>query len=256
MKHMRKFKNEAEYRSFVEGDQFIAPNTCFLDESDHVVYEGYPEENSDPFNGYEYVDLGLPSGTLWAKCNVGGSSEGDCGLYFQWGDVVGYSSSQVGNGEGKKYFSWDDYKYCNGSSSTLTKYNTNSSYGIVDNLTTLLPEDDAASVNMGGSWHMPSKKQCEELINSSYTTSIWTIKNGVKGYLITSNTNGNTLFLPASGFLYLDYVDSKGSGGFYWSSSPNGDYPYSAYYLSSSSNKIYVSMDRRLYGNTVRGVIG
>ena len=63
MKHIRKFKDEAEYWSFVEGDQFIAPKTCFLDESDRVVYEGY----KDPFNSYEYVDLGLPSGTLWAS---------------------------------------------------------------------------------------------------------------------------------------------------------------------------------------------
>ena len=210
----------------------------------------------DPFNGYEYVDLGLPSGTLWAKCNIGAEKESDYGLYFQWGDVVGYSSSQVGSGEGKKYFSWGDYKYCNGSSSTLTKYNTNSSYGIVDNLTTLLPEDDAASVNMGGSWHMPSKKQCEELYNSSYTTTIWTIKNSVKGYLITSNTNGNTLFLPASGLLYSGSVSDVGSAGYNWSSSPYGDYPYSAYYLSCLSNKIYVSMAQRYYGNTIRGVIG
>lgn len=252
MKHVRKFKDEAEYWSFVEGDQYIAPNTCFLDESDHVVYEGYPEENNDPFNGHEYVDLGLPSGTLWAKCNVGADEESDYGLYFQWGDVEGYKKASSG-----KSFKWSDYKYCNGSDTTLTKYNTMSSSGIVDNLTTLLPEDDAASVNMGGLWHMPSYEQYEELYNSSYTTTTWTTVNSINGRKITSKTNGNTLFLPASGRYGWGSVSYAGSRGCYWGSSLKGGYyPNYAWYLNFGSGAIGADYVDRYYGHTVRGVIG
>ena len=117
------------------------------------------------FNGYEYVDLGLPSGTLWAKCNIGAEKETDYGLYFQWGDVVGYKDASSG-----KSFSWSDYKYCNGSSTTLTKYNNSSSYGTVDNLNILEPSDDAATVNMGGSWRIPSNWEYQELIDNTTNT--------------------------------------------------------------------------------------
>ena len=254
MKHVRKFKDEAEYWSFVEGDQFIAPNTCFLDESDHVVYEGYPEESTDPFNGHEYVDLGLPSGTLWAKCNIGGSSESDYGLYFAWGEVEGYNSSQVGYGDGQRPFDDSDYKWSEGDwefdGSSTTKYNSS------DSLTTLLPEDDAASVNMGGSWHMPSKEQYEELYNSSYTTTTWTTVNGINGKLITSKTNGNTLFLPASGYCSWGSVSEVGSHGYCWSSSLNTEFPGNAWYLYFSSGFNDVFDSNRYYGHTVRGVVG
>ena len=208
---------------------------------------------SDPYNGYEYVDLGLSSGTLWAKCNIGAEKESDYGLYFAWGETVGYSSDDVRNG--KKPFDGTDYKWnegewqCDGSS--MTKYNLN------DSLTTLLPEDDAASVNMGGSWHMPSKEQIEELINSSYTTTTWTTVNGVNGRLITSKTNNNTLFLPASGYCGWGSVFGIGSNGCYWSSSLDENYSSCAWDLGFYSSHIsYASGSRRFGGGTVRGVIG
>lgn len=200
----------------------------------------------DPFNGYEYVDLGLPSGTLWAKCNIGAEKESDYGLYFAWGEVDGYKDASSG-----KSFSPDDYKFKNGDAcdGKFTKYDSS------DNLTTLLLEDDAAGVNMGGSWHMPSKEQCEELINSSYTTITWTTVNGINGRLITSKTNNNTLFLPASGGCLWGSVGSVGSGGYYWSSSLGEDDPYGAWYLGFGSGGISVGNDGRCCGLSVRGVI-
>ena len=100
------------------------------------------------FNGHDYVDLGLPSGTLWATCNVGASKASDYGLYFQWGDTQGYTAGQVGYGEGQKKFAddWNDYKF--GASPNFTKYTSTGA--------TLDLEDDAANASMGGDWHMPT----------------------------------------------------------------------------------------------------
>lgn len=109
---------------------------------------------ADKFNGHEYVDLGLPSGTLWAKMNVGATSETDSGLYFAWGETEGYTASQVGV---DKQFAWADYKFNpSGDGKTFTKYTSSGE--------TLELIDDAAAVNMGGNWHMPSEAQIEELL--------------------------------------------------------------------------------------------
>ena len=255
-KYLKAFDTNIDYSNWENSEEWITPNVALIKDSNDVMFNSYIPPVSDPFNGHEYVDLGLPSGTLWAKCNVGAEKESDYGLYFQWGDVVGYSSDQVGSGEGKKYFKWSDYKYCNGSNTTLTKYNTKSSSGIVDNLTTPLPEDDAASVNMGGSWHIPSIEQIDELYNSSYTTTTWTTVNGIYGRLITSNTNGNTLFLPASGSCNGDSVSDVGSIGCYWSSSLDTDYPGCAWHLLFRSSAIYDNSSYRYNGTSVRGVVG
>ena len=136
-----------------------------------------------------YVDLGLPSGLLWATCNVGAETAEEYGDYFAWGET-----------QPKDYYYWSTYQYCNGSSSTLTKYCNNSSNGYngyTDNLTTLLPEDDAATANWGSDWRMPTNEEWQELYNN--TTVTWTTRNGVDGRLFTAS-NGNSLFLPAAGF--------------------------------------------------------
>lgn len=162
-----------------------------------------------------YVDLGLPSGTLWATCNIGATSPEDYGDYFAWGESEGYYS-------GKTTFDWTTYKWCKGSHNTLTKYCGRSDYGyegFTDELAELELEDDAAYVNWGSDWRMPSIEQFSELINSSYTTKEWTTQNGVKGYMITSKTNGYSIFLPASG-------SRHGSSPF------NSD--YQCYYLARS----------------------
>ena len=163
---------------------------------------------------YEFVDLGLPSGTLWADRNVGAEKPEDFGLYFAWGETQGYTGDDVKNGE--KQFDWPYYKLCGGSNSTLTKYNTDSYYGTVDTLTTLEQVDDAAYVS-DNTCRMPTKVDFEEL--TANTTSTWETLNGVNGRRFTSKTNGNSIFVPAAGFCDSGSVDDVGSEGGLWGSS-------------------------------------
>ena len=193
---------------------------------------------------HEFVDLGLPSGTLWAPCNIGASSPEEYGDYFAWGET-----------EVKENYSWSTYKWCNGSADTQTKYNTSSSFGTVDNKTELDLEDDAAYVNWGSNWRMPSKAQFDELINSSYTTTEWTTQNGVYGRKITSKTNGNSIFLPAAGYRGGGSLNDAGSDGYYWSRTLNASYPDSARGLLFDSSGIDTSSSYyRCSGHSVRPV--
>ena len=135
---------------------------------------------------YEYVDLGLPSGLKWAKCNVGAEKETDYGFYFQWGDIVNKSNADC---------SWASYKHCKGFYDNLTKYNTSTDYGEnPDKKTTLDPVDDAARAHMGGDWRMPTLTEIQELLDN--TDNEW-IKDyngtGVNGRKFTSKTNGNSI---------------------------------------------------------------
>lgn len=124
-------------------------------------------------NGYEYVDLGLPSGTLWSTMNVGASKPSEYGLYFKWGDTIGYTKEQV---EADKGFKWDNYKWYDNDKLKITKY-TNS----VLVLDILDLEDDAAHVHMGGDWHMPTPIQIQELIDN--TTAVRTKLDDVSGVI-------------------------------------------------------------------------
>ena len=196
---------------------------------------------------HAYVDLGLPSGTLWATCNVGANSPTDYGDYFAWGETT----PQADNA-----YSWTSYKYANGNWDKLTKYCNYSSYGdngFTDTLTVLLPEDDAATANWGTGWRMPTKAELQELIDNCTVT--WTTQNGVNGCLFTAS-NGNSLFLPAAGYRHDGELISAGSDGGYWSSSPRADDPDGAWYLYFLSGDYYMcsGYNRRLYGFTVRPV--
>ena len=200
----------------------------------------------------KYVDLGLPSGTLWATCNVGADNPEDYGLYFAWGETTGYTSD---TSDGHSY-NWANYQWCNGSSSTFTKYCYNSSYGydgFTDTLTELEPEDDAAYVNWGSEWRMPSYDQIQELLNSSYTTTTWTTVNGVNGRLVTGS-NGNSIFLPAEGYRNEASLYNAGSGGSYWSRTLYASDPSYVCYLSFNSSGIYTGRSSRYYGRSVRPV--
>ena len=195
--------------------------------------------------GGGYVDLGLPSGLKWAKCNVGAEKETDAGLYFAWGETTGYTASQVGN---DKQFSWSDYKY----GSNLTKYNRS------DGKTVLESTDDAASQIMGGDWRMPTKDELKELIDN--TTNQWVTNyngSGVNGYKFTSNKEGyqnNSIFIPAAGNCYDGSVHGVGSYGGVWSSSLNTSDPYNAWSLYFNSGSCSVSSSSRYGGWSVRGV--
>lgn len=196
---------------------------------------------------HSYVDLGLPSGTLWATCNIGANSPEEYGDYYAWGETKGYNS-------GKTNFSWDTYKWCKGDEYSITKYCNDSDYGTVDNKTELDLEDDAAYVNWGPDWCMPSEEQFEELINKSYTTTEWTAQNGVNGRKITSKTNGNSIFLPAAGYRIVSSLYYAGSDGYYWLRSLSSDFPFNARYLFFGSSDIYTFGSYRYCGRSVRPV--
>ena len=197
----------------------------------------------DCVNGHAYVDLGLPSGLLWATCNVGADNPEDYGGYFAWGET-----------QPKDYYNWSTYQYCMGSETTMTKYCTNADYGnngFVDNLTTLLPEDDAATANWGSDWRMPTVEEWQELYNN--TTCTWTTQNGVSGRLFTA-ANGNSLFLPAAGWRRNSSLYDAGSYGDYWSSSLYTDYPNDAWALDFYSDTSYMDYFSRGGGFSVRAV--
>jgi hypothetical protein len=193
----------------------------------------------------EFVDLGLPSGTLWATCNVGANTPEEYGDYFAWGET-----------EPKEDYSWSTYNHCDGFPFTLTKYCTDSRYSyngsFTDNLTELRAGDDAATINWGSAWQMPSSAQMLELSNN--TSKIWTQQNGVYGWLFTAS-NGNSLFLPAAGVREDKSLYDAGSLGDYWSRSLGTDnsdnacglYFYLDYYF-------YIANYSRERGQSVRPV--
>lgn len=193
-------------------------------------------------NGHEYVDLGLS--VKWATMNVGASKAEDYGSYFAWGETTTKST-----------YDWSTYKYCNGSATTLTKYNTSSSYGTVDNKTQLELTDDAAAVNWGGSWRMPTDAELTEL--RTECTWTWTTQNGVNGYKVTSKKSGytnNSIFLPAAGCRYDSSLNCAGSYGYYRSSSLYTDYPDYAWGVYFYSSYVIREIGYRCYGFSVRPV--
>ena len=152
-------------------------------------------------NGHDYVDLGLS--VKWATCNMGATKPEKFGDYYAWGETE----------EKEKYY-WGTYKWCNGSETTLTKYCTDSSYGIIDNKILLEPEDDVAYVKWGSYWHIPTKEEFDELQEKCDWQC--TALHGIRGYKVTSKTNGKSIFLPAAG----DYeYNTSNNAGRYWTSS-------------------------------------
>lgn len=183
---------------------------------------------------HPYVDLGLS--VKWATCNIGASSPEEYGDYFAWGET-----------EPKEVYVWSTYKWCNGSRNTLTKYCTNKEYGAVDNKITLELEDDAAHVNWGGEWRMPTKAELEELREKC--TWMPAKINGVSGREITG-PNGNKLFLPYSGYC----SEGKYPGGGQACCWSNTSSSFAAYYLTYNWSDYYVVADLRCFGFTVRAV--
>lgn len=207
----------------------------------------YGEEQSfttiEAGGDHEYVDLGLPSGILWATCNVGATIPEDYGDYFAWGET-----------EPKETYYWSTYSYCNGSENSITKYCNNAEYGyngFTDNLTTLLPEDDAATVNWGDDWRMPTKEEWQELLDN--TTSIWTTQNGVNGCLFAAS-NGNSLFLPAAGYHNGNGLYSESYNGYYWSNSLRVVWSGGAWGLFFASGSPEIDGHTRYSGFSVRPV--
>jgi len=196
-------------------------------------------------NQYEYVDLGLSSGTLWATCNVGAKKEHEYGGYFAWGET-----------ETKDTYNWNTYKFAieQNVKDDLQRGNM-SKYNYTDNIKNLQPEDDVASIIMGGNWHIPTKKQFDELL---------TLKNewvenyndtGINGRLFTGK-NGNTLFLPVSGYMKDNKKYDENLRGLYHCTMINHDFANSSYYLFISRVCKTLNKDGYRYvGESVRGVM-
>lgn len=202
---------------------------------------------------HEYVDLGLPSGTLWATCNIGADRPEDYGDYFAWGEVEPMPV-HIGRDD------WEIYKYSQGSHTMMTKYVNKAEYGFKDNLVKLLPEDDAATVNWGKGWRMPTVEEMEELTKKCKWEWL------VYGFSL-KGPNGNGLFLPASGFRRkCDYsirdkynAESLDEEGYYWSCSLDRGSPYMARTIQFRGHfdyigKYWVSNNMRFKGLSVRAV--
>ena len=205
----------------------------------------------------DFVDLGLPSGTLWCKYNIGATCGYDpkswYGDYFMWGDIEPIKN---------KICNWTNYKYCNGNNKTLTKYCNIDKIscwavkGKPDNKLTLDLEDDMANVNIGGDVKTPTEDDIQELIDN--TISKWVRKYNdiqkLNGRLFTSKTNGNTLFIPAAGFRD-NSVHLDGSYVAIWSSLLETTDPTAAYSIGSSSSDLSIRHPYRHYGISVRAVM-
>ena len=190
-----------------------------------------PGSGTGTENNYKYVDLGLPSGLKWATCNVGATSPEQAGLYFAWGETTGYTAEQVTSGV--RAF-------------TKNVYNAGSAASIKKNLTL---EQDAAHVNLGGNWRMPTKDECQELLDNCDVTWVTSyMGKGMAGRLYTSRVNGKSVFFPAAGRCDGSDVRYAGSDGYYWSAS---------WYSSSSAWNLafdYLGSSYRYLGLSVRGV--
>ena len=192
---------------------------------------------------YQYVDLGLPSGTLWATCNVGAAKPEEYGGYYAWGET-----------RTKNIYNWEAYKYSNGNYNKLTKYCNKPDYGnngFTDNLTTLQTSDDVATANWGSGWYVPTKAQWEELKNN--TTFIWTTNNGVEGGLFAAK-NGQSVFLPATGSCWDNEHYSAKSLGYYWSRSLSTNGAYYAWSFYFNSGDCGITCSYRNGGFSVRPV--
>ncbi len=247
-KFITNFDTTAELATFSATTDFGRPHVSLTKDDKKVHFFG------DPCAEHDYVEIG---GLKWATMNIGANSITDTGLYFQWGDISGYTASQVGSGEGQKFFGWADYKYGNGTSSPgatgMTKYNS------TDGKTVLETSDDAATANWGCSWRMPTSSEYSAL--GEAVTTAWTADyqgSGVSGLVCTDRIDSSkVLFFPAAGLCYNGSVRYVGGEGRYWSSTLRMGNEQDAYLLRFSGNAVYWGYtDKRLYGCSVRAVVG
>ena len=185
-----------------------------------TLVKSTPKSTTPSSGGHEYVDLGLS--VKWATCNVGANKPEDYGDYFAWGET-----------KPKKSYSSSNYSY-------------------TSNPTTLPLLADAARANWGGAWRMPTKAEQGELRENCTWT--WTTQNGVKGYKVTSKSNGNSIFLPPAGYRYDSSLGYAGSYGDYWSSSLGTHGTSFAWDVDFNSSSVLRNDGRRYYGHSVRPV--
>lgn len=218
------------------------------------VFECNAQTVSGNVAGYDYVDLGLASGRLWATCNVGASKPTEYGDYFAWGET-----------KPKEVYNWETYKWCMnkktneyGEPVDFTKYCTKSTYGTEDKKTVLEAEDDAATANWGAAWRMPTTEEQNELLDGCNWEWVEDFNgSGENGLLGTSKANGATIFLPAVGSRYDMALNFAGYSVDCWSSSLYEDIQNSAYrlYYFRDGNIKWHSSSLRSVGHCVRAVV-
>ena len=229
MKHIKIFSLTSEYETSKSGGTLITPNVSLINEDNSVRY--LPELD-DPYNGHEFVDLGLPSGLKWATCNVGANSPEQAGLYFAWGETTGFTGEQCTSG----VRAFDEASY------TASAISTD-----------LTLAQDAAHVNLGGTWRMPTKDEYQELLDNC--DAVWTDDyngTGVAGRVFTSKVNGNSVFFPAAGLCTGSSMNGVGSLGYDWSAS--WDSEFYAWFLLFYSGTQDMHYGSRFFGFSVRGV--
>ena len=260
--YLKKFETMSQYNAYTaDTENFILPNVSLTVDNNTVHYN----PSTPPTPSHDFVEIG---GVKWATMNVGANSITDTGLYFQWGDTQGYTASQVGSGEGQKYFGWEDYKWTEDGGSTMSKYTCSGSSGSGsgsgsgsegDGLCELQPSDDAVTAAWGGSWRMPTTDEYAALgaaVNSAWTADYQ--GSGVAGLVCTDKTDSSkVLFFPACGHCINDGVYNVGSHGYYWSSSLYSGNVQFACNLDFNNGFVNWSNNfDRSYGFLVRGVVG
>ena len=248
------FNTTAELTAFSGTTAFSQPHVSLTKDDSLVHYFDDHCKSKIIKTAYDYVEIG---GVKWATKNVGALTVTDYGQYFAWAEVQGFTADQVTGDCHSKIFDWVNYKYGNGTSDPgatgMTKYNS------TDGKTVLEASDDAATVNMGGLWRMPTTAEYAAL--RAATTSAWTSSyqgSGVSGLVLTDKTDSSkVLFFPAAGNCYNGSVYNVGSYGFYWSSSVYSSSVQSAYRLNFNSSSVnWKDPSIRYGGFAVRGVLG
>lgn len=227
--------------SFDEGHTFIASSGGGM-----TLYAQWENITRGQSNGHDWVDLGLPSGTKWATCNVGAETIEGYGNYYAWGET-----------EPKEIYDWNNYRWCNGLENSLIKYCNSSDFsnnGFVDTLTVLELDDDVATVNWGTNWRMPTQYEMIELF--SECSHEWITLNGINGRKFTG-PNGNSIFLPAAGLRKDNDMSYVGSEVYYWTSTlpPYYTNQNSAWALYFKNNTCDLTGPYRYYGIVVRPVL-
>jgi len=208
-------------------------------------FECYAQTVSGNVREHDYVDLELPSGRLWATCNVGATKPTEYGDYFAWGET-----------EPKKECTWENYKWGKDNGQFMTKYCTKVGEGKVDNKTTLEKVDDAATANWGSAWRMPTSKEIQELLdNCSWEWTNNFDSTGVAGRIGHSKKNQNTIFLPAAGYISDNGNSTAHNEGYYWSSSLFKNTMNGSYFLCFANYFIDWRGNKRFAGRSVRAVV-
>ena len=216
----------------------MALSVMFLGAVGHAKVNGTDDGSKAP-DGVEAVDLGLS--VKWANMNVGAKKDSGFGTYFAWGEI-----------KPKEYYSWGTYSWSKGDSNFLLKYCVN------DKVINLLPTDDAAHINWGGKWRMPTVEEFDELVDPAKCTWEWTTKDGVNGYKVTGKKTGQSIFLPITGFRYYGGIQFRAIYGIYWTSSLYTNNPNKVWCLEFRFDDIAVHYgnfaSNRFSGRCVRAV--